>query len=300
MIERNSFMQLMLSAHPPFSFISVINSHGWPQLAPCTWDKEAGTLAYVTRLDSGRVIELRLTEAPGGVQATVDDGLSEAERGEATRQVTWMFGLDMDFSAFYAAARREPKLAQVEARAQGRVLRSATLFEDTVKTITTVNTAWSGTIRMVKALVTLFGSPLPADPVRRAFPTAAQIAATDEATLRSQARLGFRAPFVLALAQKIAAGDFDLEALKTSDLPTPELRKRLLAIKGVGDYAVANLLMLLGRYDAIPVDSWALKMVSQEWHGNQPVGRAEVEAAFEPWGEWRGLAYWFWDWTPVA
>jgi 3-methyladenine DNA glycosylase/8-oxoguanine DNA glycosylase len=27
-----------------------------------------------------------------------------------------------------------------------------------------------------------------------------------------------------------------------------------------------------------------------------PVGKAEVEAAFERWGEWRGLAYWFWDW----
>jgi 3-methyladenine DNA glycosylase/8-oxoguanine DNA glycosylase len=290
-------MQLTLSAHPPFSFPAVVNSHGWLQLAPFTWDKETGTLAYITRLDSGRVVELQMAEAPGGVGAEVADGLSDAERGEVTRQVTWMFGLDMDFSAFYAAARHEPKLAHVEPRAQGRVLRSATLFEDTVKTITTVNTAWSGTLRMVKALVTQFGSPLPGDADRRAFPTAEQIAATDEATLRGQARLGFRAPFVLALAQKIAGGSFDLEALKTSDLPTPELRKRLLAIKGVGDYAVANLLMLLGRYDAIPVDSWALKMVSQEWHDNRPVGRAEVEAAFERWGEWRGLAYWFWDWS---
>jgi len=93
--------------------------------------------------------------------------------------------------------------------------------------------------------------------------------------------------------------ELDLEALKHSDLPTPELRKRLLGLKGVGDYAAANLLMILGRYDAIPVDSWALKMVSNEWYGGAPVGRAEVEAAFEGWGEWKGLAYWLWDWTPV-
>ncbi len=290
-------MQLTLPAHPPFSFTAVVNSHGWPQLAPFTWDKEAGTLAYVTRSSAGRVIELHLTGAADGVSVGVEDGLSDAEWTEATSQVAWMFGLDQDLAAFYAAARAEPKLAHVEARAQGRVLRSATLFEDTIKTITTVNTAWSGTIRMVKALVTLFGSPLPADPTRRAFPTAEQIAASDEATLRSQARLGFRAPFVLILARSVAAGAFDLEALKTTDLPTPDLRKRLLSIKGVGDYAVANLLMLLGRYDAIPVDSWALKMVSQEWHDGQPVGRAEVEAAFERWSEWRGLAYWFWDWS---
>ncbi len=290
-------MQLTLPAHPPFSFTAVVNSHGWPQLAPFTWDKEAGTLAYVTRLSAGRAIELHLTGVADGVGVGVEDGLSDPELTEVTSQVAWMFGLDQDLSAFYLAARTEPKLAYVEARAQGRVLRSATLFEDTIKTITTVNTAWSGTIRMVKALVTLFGSPLPADPTRRAFPTAEQIAASDEATLRSQARLGFRAPFVLILARSVAAGAFDLEALKTTDLPTPDLRKRLLSIKGVGDYAVANLLMLLGRYDAIPVDSWALKMVSQEWHDGQPVGRAEVEAAFERWSEWRGLAYWFWDWS---
>ncbi len=89
----------------------------------------------------------------------------------------------------------------------------------------------------------------------------------------------------------------DLEALKTAGVSTSQLHKRLLALKGVGDYAAANLLILLGRYDFVPVDSWAVKIVSHEWHGGEPVGRAEVEAAFERWEEWKGLAYWFWDWS---
>ena len=70
-----------------------------------------------------------------------------------------------------------------------------------------------------------------------------------------------------------------------------------MKIKGVGEYAAANLLMILGHYDFIPVDSWAIKMVSQEWHDGAPVRPTEVEAAFERWGEWKGLAYWFWDWS---
>jgi 3-methyladenine DNA glycosylase/8-oxoguanine DNA glycosylase len=53
--------------------------------------------------------------------------------------------------------------------------------------------------------------------------------------------------------------------------------------------------MILGRYDFVPVDSWAMKMVSHEWYGGEAVGQAEVEAAFGRWGEWKGLAYWFWD-----
>jgi 3-methyladenine DNA glycosylase/8-oxoguanine DNA glycosylase len=149
---------------------------------------------------------------------------------------------------------------------------------------------------MVGHVVARFGDPLPGDPARRAFPPAARLAAAGDEALRAEAGLGYRAPYVAALARAVAAGDVDLEAYKDTDLPTPEVRKRLLAIKGVGDYAAASLLMLLGRYDWLPVDSWARKMVSNEWHGGAPVGRAEVEAAFAHWGQWKGLAYWFWDW----
>ena len=41
----------------------------------------------------------------------------------------------------------------------------------------------------------------------------------------------------------------------------------------------------------------ALKMVAQEFHGGARVGPAEVEAAFARWGEFKGLAYWFWEWS---
>ena len=79
-------------------------------------------------------------------------------------------------------------------------------------------------------------------------------------------------------------------------MPTLELRKELLKIKGVGPYAAANLLMLLGRSDFIPIDSWALKIVSHEWYDGEPVTPAQVEEHFEKWAEFKGLAYWFWDW----
>lgn len=288
-------MRLNLSARPPFSLPAVVKSHGWIRLAPFRGDEHTGGLTYVERLDAGRVVEMLIQEATGGVSVEVDGLPSEAERDEIARDVEWMLGLEQDFSAFYALARDEPKLTHVEGKAQGRILRSPTLFEDVVKTILTTNTSWAGTIRMVKALVAHFGSPLLADPTRHAFPTPDQLAATDEATLRSAAGLGYRAPYVLELARSVET--LDLEALKAADISTTQLRKRLLAIKGVGEYAMANLLMILGRYDFVPVDSWALKMVSHEWYGGEPVGRTEVESAFERWGEWKGLAYWFWDWS---
>jgi hypothetical protein len=42
------------------------------------------------------------------------------------------------------------------------------------------------------------------------------------------------------------------------------------------------------------------EMVSQEWYNCKAVGRAEVELAFEQWSEWKGLAYWLWDWSLPA
>jgi 3-methyladenine DNA glycosylase/8-oxoguanine DNA glycosylase len=293
-------MQWTLPANPPFSLASVVRSHGWIQLLPFARQEGDEGFGYIRELAPDRAVDVRVTVATGGVSVEVETPLTAAEQDSLSRDVRWMLGLNQDLSAFYHLARHESKLAQVEEAAQGRILRSPTLFEDTVKTILTTNTAWSGTKRMVKALVSQFGVPLPGTSDRRAFPAPHRLAMTDEATLRNETRLGYRAPHVLALARAVDSGDLDLESCKTSDLPTPQLRKELLAIKGVGPYAAANLLMLLERYDFLPVDSWALKVVSHEWYGGEPIGPDEVEASFAHWGPWKGLAYWFWDWSYLA
>lgn len=288
-------MENTLSANPPFSLQSVVRSHGWIQLAPFSGKTPYQEFAYTNQLANGHVTSWQVQSAGDGVQVAVDGDLNKAEEEEINRKLIWMLDLNRDLAPFYTIAEQEPNLAYVAERARGRILRSATLFEDTVKTILTTNTAWSGTIRMVQALVDLYGKPLPGDPLRRAFPTPAELATGDVEALRQEAKLGYRAPYVSELARRVDAGELKLEAYKTADLSTPELRKELLAIKGIGAYAAANLLMLLGRTDYIPIDSYALKVVSEEFHDGQPVTPADVEAAFERFGEWKGLAYWFWD-----
>lgn len=288
-------MKFNLTARQPFNFRSVIDSHGWVQLAPCGFDEAAAVFTYVDRLPNGRVVEYRIEESAEGLQVETEK-LDKTGKREAVERIEWMFALDADFSSFYKAARKEPKLRRAEKLARGRALRSPTLFEDVVKTILTTNTLWGATKRMNLNLINLFGEPLSSDGVRRAFPTPASIAASSPGELREKARVGYRAPAIHELAVRVASGVFDLEGLKHSSLPTLELRKELLKINGIGPYAAANLLLILGRPDFIPVDSWALKLVSREWHGGQPVTAKEVEERFEKWGEFKGFAYWFWDW----
>lgn len=293
-------MRIEIDAVPPFSLAAVIHSHGWARLAPFYLDAEAEQLSYTYQFKDKRVINLSFEEIPNGVAVKLNESLDEEEQREISEVVVWMLGLDQDFSEFYEMTRQEPKLKQVQEKAQGRLLRCPTLFEDTVKTILTTNTAWSGTIRMTQALVSQFGEPLPGDSDQHAFPTPERIAASDEHTLRGTTRLGYRSPYIHNLAQEIQSGKLDLESLKTASVPTDQLRKELLSIKGVGNYAAANLLMLLGHYSYLTIDSWALKMVSHEWYDDLTISPSEVENAFEKWGEWKGLAYWLWDWTNGA
>ncbi|MGD2072124.1 MAG: hypothetical protein PVG65_01370 [Candidatus Thorarchaeota archaeon] len=288
---------MKLSAHQPFSLISVVKSHGWIQLPPFGFNPDTGIFTYIARLESGRIVELYIREISTGVSITVENSLDNNKRKEVRLIVKWMLGLDQDFSAFYKLARKEPKLIHVEKKAQGRILRSQTLFEDVIKTILTTNTLWAGTKRMTSNLVAQFGDELPNNPSKHAFPTPKKLAKTTEKVLREETKLGYRAPYVLKLAQDVASGMINLESFKTSNLPTKQLSKELVALKGVGKYAVANLMILLGRYDSLPIDSWALKVVSKEWYDGKSIGQEEVETAFEKWGEWKGLAYWFWDWS---
>lgn len=288
-------MKFNLPARKPFNFLSVVNSHGWRQLAPFSFDENTSTLSYILRLSNGRVVELKLRDATDGITVETQK-LNKSEQKEVADEVTWMFGLDMDFSLFYAASRAEPKLARVKKRALGRVLRSPTLFEDVIKTILTTNTLWAATKNMTLRLVNEFGDPLEKDRDKKTFPTPEAIVSSTPEFIREKIRVGYRAPAIHELAFRVALGQFDLESLKTSNLPTLELRKELLTINGVGPYAAANLLMILGRHDFIPVDSYALKMVSHEWYGGETVTAKEIEKRFEKWGEFKGLAFWFWDW----
>jgi len=107
-------MNLNLSARQPFNFLSVVNSHGWVQLAPFRYDESRQVLSYTDRLSNGRVIDQQITETPKGITVEIKGRLGKAEQKEITNKVSWMFGLDQDFNAFYKTARKEPKLSRAQ------------------------------------------------------------------------------------------------------------------------------------------------------------------------------------------
>jgi N-glycosylase/DNA lyase len=201
-----------------------------------------------------------------------------------------MLRLDADLSTFYAVAADDPTLAWALVGA-GRMLRSPTVFEDVVKTICTTNCAWSGTVRMVSAIVGELGPPAEGVPDRRGFPSAETMAGVGDDFYRDVARAGYRGPYLRRLAEDVAEGRTDLEALGDPALPDGEVAERLLALEGVGPYAMAHMMMLLGRYRRLILDSWT-RPTYRRLSGRPRVTDKGIERAFRRYREFAGLAFW--------
>ncbi len=86
------------------------------------------------------------------------------------------------------------------------------------------------------------------------FPRPEALAKVSERTLR-RLGLGFRAPYLKAAAERVAAGKADLEGWRR--LEDEALRRALLTIPGVGEKVVeCVMLFAYGRTAAFPVDVW--------------------------------------------
>ena len=291
--------RLHLDAPNPYDFAVTVQSHGWVSLSPNEWDPGHVTLRRPLRLANGRVV---LAEVGAGsavddvgihVEVHHDLQLSCEEIEELMGSLAWMLRLDEDLTEFYQVCRERGGHWARLASGQGRLLRSPTLFEDVVRTILTTNVQWGGTVRMVRALVDALGEPFPGDTPLRAFPTPQAIATLPLETFTDVVRLGYRGPYIHSLALQIALGDLDLEALRGMEMPSVDLRKRLLAIKGVGPYAAATLSMILGQYDELAVDTEFRQFVRETYFEGQRVSDEEAAAVYGDWGSWKYLAYWF-------
>jgi N-glycosylase/DNA lyase len=287
----------------PFDLELTVRSHGWYDLAPWRWDGERRILARPVSLSTGRVAAVEVAPASPGLafRALARGRLSAAEASEARAALATCLSLDEDLAPFRARAealeaeraaggRDLPDLRWALARGAGRLLRSPTVFEDAVKTLCTTNCSWGLTRVMVERLCSGLGAEGPGG--ERAFPSPAAMAAVPEAWFRETARAGYRAPFLAALARDVASGALDLEALRGSDLPTPELLRRLRAIRGYGPYAAEHLLRLLGRHDHLALDSWTRGKLARLRRRRRPPSDRTLRRWYAPYGPWAGLAMW--------
>jgi len=287
----------------PVDLWRTIVSHGVASLPPAQVDEGARTMAITLPVDNG-ARTVRISEGGAGrakLELLGRAGPRQVER--LTEAVRHVLRLGEDLSAFYELAATDPELAWV-ATGAGRMVRSATVFEEVVKTVCTTNCTWSATERMVGALVTHLGVAAPTAPAEgpagRAFPSPEAMAEAPEAWYREVARAGYRGAYLRTLAGDVASGELDLEELNADDLPDDEVERRLLALPGVGPYAAAHVMTLIGRYSRLILDSWTRPKYAK-LNGGEPAPDADIVARFAPYERYAGLAFWLYltrDWVP--
>jgi 3-methyladenine DNA glycosylase/8-oxoguanine DNA glycosylase len=290
----------------PVDFRRTIASHGVADLPPNRIDEEAWTLELTLPVDGAAPKTVLVSAGRNGYgrMEVVGARAGAAQQPRLLEAVAHVLRLDEDLSPFYEVAAADPDLSWVTAGA-GRMLRSPTVFEDVVKTICTTNTVWSATVRMVTALVEHLGRPAagaPLGPFGRAFPTPEAMAEAGEDFYRDVVRAGYRGAYLRSLAASVAGGELDLEELARADaeeLPDDEVAARLLALPGVGPYATAHIMMLLGRYSRLILDSWSRPKYLRV-AGARRAKDTTIERRFRRYGPYAGLAFWLYitrDWV---
>lgn len=261
----------------PIDLRLTVASHGWAQLAPWRWDPDQGRLARVERL--GGAIGVIAAEQRDACRLAVEwEGPGEPEPAEMLRRVGRWVSAGWDPASAIAALRPHlPEEAALIERGGGRILRCSSFYEDFVKTVLTINTSWSATLRMSAALV--------AEPGGGAFPDPQAVLDYGETRLRERARLGFRAATLISATHRMIVdgvlgpgGEADEARLDCG---------YLTSLKGIGPYAAAHCGLLLHDFTRIPVDTVAVADLRARY-GQSP---AEFVAHRADWGEYLALGY---------
>jgi N-glycosylase/DNA lyase len=274
----------------PVDLRRTVDGHGLTTLPPMTPDEDRRGFGIVLRTPRGRPLAVRVRQTSSNRVRVSAPASSPARQRAALDGVRHVLRLDEDLSGFYEQVLADDDLSWARTGA-GRMMRSQTVFEDVVKTICTTNCAWSGTVRMVNGLVNGLGEAAVGG--GHAFPTPGAMAAASEDFYADEVRAGYRGPYLRALAADVAGGALDLEALAArprGELTDAELEERLLALAGVGPYAAAHIMMLMGRHSRLILDSWTRPTYAR-LRGRKQTDK-QILRAFKRYGDHAGLAFW--------
>ncbi len=157
-----------------------------------------------------------------------------------------------------------------------------------------VNIAFAG--RMKHALVRTYGEPVGAfGASHHLFPSPAVLARMTVAEARALQISRQKAEYIRGVAESVASGALDLEALPSWDDET--IIERLTRLRGVGRWTAEYLLLRgLARPDAIPAGDMGQRAAIGRMYGlGRHASEQEVRAIAERWRPWRGLvAFYVW------
>src|SRR5690606_4879473 len=101
------------------------------------------------------------------------------------------------------------------------------------------------------------------------------------------------------LARLFASGTLDPDWFENPATPDQTLFARLLELPGIGPYAAANIMQLLGRYHRLPLDTESLRHGRNilNYTGSDPHVMKSLHNHSAPFGRHAFRSYWFELWN---
>lgn len=190
-----------------------------------------------------------------------------AETAEPVDDWSWLthyLQLDLDLTAVLQTFPEDLPMQTAVAACRGLRLLRQDPWECLASFILSSTKQISQIQQIISLLCERYGQPVPVGPGHApgyTFPAPRRLAALSEPELRA-CKMGFRAPFLLSAARKVAEGKLNLNTLE--QMPLEAARAELLNLEGVGrKISDCVLLFAFGHRTAFPVDVWIVKALRQ-------------------------------------
>ncbi|XP_038877617.1 uncharacterized protein LOC120069874 [Benincasa hispida] len=281
-----------------FDLEKAVCNHGQFMMPPNQWIPSSKTLQRPLRLSDSHSSVFVSINQPSSSLLTIQihsssTPLSPQDQQAILDQVVRMLRLtEKDEDELRKFQSLHPRAKQM---GFGRLFRSPTLFEDALKSILLCNTTWKRTLAMAGQLCELQAKMRRQITRKRKrklgekegeignFPNAEEVCRMGVELLKKHC-LGYRAAYIINFAKCVQSGKIDLQ--------NPNYFPK---IKGFGPFATANVLMCLGLYRQLPIDTETIRHLKQV-HGrqfcNNKTVREDVKQIYDKYAPFQCLAYW--------
>jgi len=169
------------------------------------------------------------------------------------------FDLGRDYGNLREMLSRDDRMSKPLEFSPGLRLMRQDAWEVLISFILSQNSNIPRIKKMIELLCQCYGKALPCGMFT--FPSPEAIAALTVKDLES-IKLGYRAPYIIDAAQRVAGGSLDLASISTR--PTYAVREALLRVNGVGP-KVADCVLLFGfgRLECFPLDVHIKKVMAK-------------------------------------
>jgi len=294
----NDWVPFSLSTNGPFDLKRTIES-GQSSFPTPQSDKMGRYYFVLDTSKKDKKIIARFSQKGAkllGEIISTTESLTEVEIKETKKMIKQSLGLHFNLRDFYSQFKDDP-IAPAFVFCKGlKLTRAYDLFESLIASILTQNSSiwkWVGQMRKLKELA---GEKFPMEHFMvYSFPSPQNLYRFKYRI--KEAKLGYREEYVVKATEEIANYQIRLE--KLLKLPTDEVKRILLKIKGIGP-KVADMFLLygLGKKDVPPIDIWIQRGVSAIFFKGKEVSLDICrEKLVDHYGKWAGLAQlYIYDW----